>query len=323
VWTGTDYLERVNRGESIDVGRRVVVVGGGNTAIDAARTARRAGADVTILYRRSRAEMPAIAEEVDDALEEGVTLTLQAAPVRLEREGGVLRALVACRMELAEPDASGRRRPVAVPDSEFVVPADTVIAAVSQEPDVVGFEALAGEHGRLVARDGGAVDSGVVAGGDVLGQGIAAQAIVAGRYAAEALHARLRGLPETPRVATMRPEVGPDGLLTDFHAPQPAAHRARLSPGERLRSQTSEVTSGLSEGEFLAETSRCYSCGSCFGCQQCAMYCTSGCFTKLDTVEPGTYYSLSLDQCEECGKCVAVCPCGYLELAPPPEAERR
>ncbi len=231
VWTGTDYLERVNRGEAIDVGRRVVVVGGGNTAIDAARTARRAGADVTILYRRSRAEMPAIAEEVDDALEEGVTLSLQTAPVRLEREGGVLRALVACRMELAEPDASGRRRPVAVPDSEFVVPAETVIAAVSQEPDVVGFEALAGEHGRLVARDGGAVDSGVVAGGDVLGQGIAAQAIVAGRYAAEALHARLRGLPETPRVATMRPEVGPDGLLTDFHAPQPAAHRRALVAG--------------------------------------------------------------------------------------------
>ncbi|HSF99540.1 MAG TPA: NAD(P)-binding protein [Vicinamibacterales bacterium] len=323
VWTGTDYLERVNRGEAIDVGRRVVVVGGGNTAIDAARTARRAGADVTIMYRRSRTEMPAIAEEIDDAVEEGVTLLLQAAPVRIEREGDVLRSIVACRMELGEPDASGRRRPVVVPDSEFDVPADTVIAAVSQEPDVVGFESLAGEHGRLVAQDGGALDSGVVAGGDVLGQGIAAQAIVAGRYAAEALHARLRGLPEKPRVATMRAEVGAESVLTEFHAPKPAAHRPRLAPDERLRSQTAEVTAGLSEEQFLAETARCYSCGSCFGCQQCAMFCTSGCFTKLDKVEPGMYYSLSLDQCEECGKCVAVCPCGYLELTPPNEVERR
>jgi len=322
VWTGTDYLERVNSGAAIDVGRRVVVVGGGNTAIDAARTARRAGADVTILYRRSRAEMPAIEEEVDDAMEEGVTLLLQTAPVRIEHQNGILRSIVACRMKLGELDASGRRRPVVVPDSEFVLSADTVVAAVSQEPDVVGFEALAGEHGRLVARDGGAVDAGVMAGGDVLGQGIAAQAIVAGRYAAEALHARLRSLPEPPKVAAMRPEVGPESVLADFHPPKPAAHRPRLSPAERLRSQTAEVTAGLSEEEFLAETARCFSCGSCFGCQQCAMYCTSGCFTKLDSVEPGMYYSLSLDQCEECGKCVAVCPCGFLELEPGTEANR-
>lgn len=321
VWTGSDYLERINSGETLDVGRRVVVVGGGNTAIDAARTARRAGAEVTIVYRRSRAEMPAIAEETDDALEEGVTLLTQAAPVRLEHEQGVLRALVACRMALGEPDASRRRRPVVVPDSEFEIPADSVIAAVSQEPDVVGFEMLTGEQGRLVARDGGAVDAGVVAGGDVLGQGIAAQAIVAGRFAAEALHARLRGLPEKPSVATLRPKIGAEAILTESHPPQPAAHRPRLPLSERLGSQTAEVTSGLTEEQFLAETARCFSCGSCFGCQQCAMYCTSGCFTRLDTVEPGMYYSLSLDQCEECGKCVAVCPCGYLELAPPPIAD--
>ncbi len=117
VWTGTDYLARVNCGEPVDLGGRVVVVGGGNTAVDAARTARRTGAEVTILYRRSRDEMPAIAEEIDDALEEGIELVLLAAPVRIERlPNGRLAELVACRMELGEPDESGRRRPIPIPD---------------------------------------------------------------------------------------------------------------------------------------------------------------------------------------------------------------
>jgi NADPH-dependent glutamate synthase beta subunit-like oxidoreductase/ferredoxin len=321
VWTGTDYLSAVNVGETVALGHRVVVVGGGNTAVDAARTARRQGAEVTLVYRRSRAEMPAIAEEVDEAIEEGVELVLQAAPVRLEHDDGILRRLVAARMELGPEDASGRRRPVPVPGSELVIPVDAVIAAVSQEPDLEGLEDVAA-GGRLQA-DAGFVEPDILAGGDALVQGIAAQAIVQGRLAAEALHARLGG--EAPRVsATKRARAAPDVLLTDFYPHADAAHRARLTPEERLATPTSEIIAGLPEAAFLAEANRCLSCGSCFGCEQCTMYCTSGGFLRLDSPEPGAYFRLTLDQCEECGKCVSVCPCGFLEVdaAPPPRLPR-
>jgi len=195
VLTGTDYLARVNCGEQVDLGARVVVVGGGNTAVDAARTARRTGADVTILYRRSRDEMPAIAEEVDDALEEGIELVLLAAPVRVERLSGEnIAHLVACRMRLGEPDDSGRRRPIPIPGSDHSIDVDSVIAAVSQAPSLDGFEALDLDSNWLLTDGGGSVGDGVLAGGDALGLGIAGNAIVQGRRAAEELHARLRGL---------------------------------------------------------------------------------------------------------------------------------
>ncbi len=310
VWTGAGYLERVNLGDAVDLGPRVAVVGAGNTAVDAARTARRGGAEVTMLYRRSRAEMPAIAVEVDDALEEGVTLVLQAAPVRIGRQDGALRELIATRIELGAPDASGRRRPVPVPGSEFAIPVDAVIAAVSQEQDFAGFETLLAD-GRLRA-DGGVVEADVLAGGDALVQGIAGEAIVQGRLAAEAVHARLRGLPPNRAAA---PSVGPEVLLRDFYPSQPSRQRVRLAPTERLAAPTAEVAAGLDEAEFLAEAARCLSCGSCFGCQQCAMYCTVGSFVRLQQPEPGRYFVMSLDHCESCGKCVSVCPCGYLEVA--------
>lgn len=317
-WTGTEYLSRVNAGETVDLGRRVVVVGGGNTAVDAARTARRTGADVTMVYRRSRAEMPAIAREVDEALEEGVVLVLQAAPVRLEHvdRQATETELVARRIELGPPDASGRRRPMPIPESEFAIPVDTVIAAVSQEPDLRGFESLI-ETGALRADGTGSDHAGVLAGGDALRLGIAAQAIVQGRLAAEKIHARLRGRPVPPPADEARPPIGPERIHQDFHERRPAAHRAQLAPLDRLAEPMAEVTAGLSEDEFLAEASRCFSCGSCFGCQQCAMYCTARGFVRLERAAPGLYYSLALGECEECGKCVSVCPCGYLENAPP------
>jgi NADPH-dependent glutamate synthase beta subunit-like oxidoreductase len=319
VWTGTDYLARVNCGERIDLGERVVVVGGGNTAIDAARTARRAGAEVTILYRRSRTEMPAIEEEVEDALEEGVALELLAAPVRLERDAdGTLARLVAERMRLGEPDASGRRRPVPIPGSEYEVPVDSVIAAVSQSPSTEGFQALRWNGGWLLAEEGGAVGEGVLAGGDVLGLGIAGNAIVQGRRAAEELHARLRGLSasevKADRRVDGRPRIGHERVRFDSKPGSPASRVPKLAGPDRVAMPTTEVAGTLTEEEFLAEASRCYSCGSCFGCSQCSMFCTAGCFTKLEEVGPGMYFTLTLDKCEECGKCVEVCPCGFLDV---------
>jgi formate dehydrogenase major subunit len=315
VWTGTDYLARINCGEQVDLGARVLVVGGGNTAVDAARTARRTGADVTILYRRSREEMPAIHEEVEDALEEGIEVVLLAAPVRLEREAdGRLSEIVACRMRLGEPDSSGRRRPIPIPDSEFKIPVDSVVAAVSQSPVLEGFEALDADGNWLMTDDSGAAGDGILAGGDALGLGIAGDAIVQGRRAAETLHARLRSQPVPGQRGDGRPVIGPDQVMLDYQAERPATQVPKLTGDERITMAAAEVAGTITEEQFLAEASRCYSCGSCFGCEQCSMFCTPGCFIKLEEVAPGMYFTLTLDQCEECGKCVEVCPCGFLEV---------
>ncbi len=323
VWIGTDYLARVAAGETPELGHQVIVVGGGNSAVDAARCARRSGADVILLYRRTRAEMPAIAAELEDALDEGVSLVELAAPVRIERYGdGKLRAVVVQRMRLGEPDASGRRSPVAVAGSEFAQAATAVIAAISQVPLLDGLEGLEHQGNWLLRDAAGAVDQGVLAGGDAMGLGIAGEAIVQGRRAAETLHARLRGqgqaaetsAPASPQSASPRRAAAE---AVRFQSKENSQHATAevLPVAQRLQQGMAEVQATLNEETFLAEVQRCFSCGSCFGCEQCWMYCTAGCFTRLEEPRPGLYFSLNLDACQQCGKCVEVCPCGFLEVS--------
>jgi NADPH-dependent glutamate synthase beta subunit-like oxidoreductase/Pyruvate/2-oxoacid:ferredoxin oxidoreductase delta subunit len=313
VWTGTDYLGRLNNGEDIDVGSRVIVVGGGNTAIDAARCARRAGAEVQILYRRSRAEMPAIEHEIEDAQEEGVELTLLAAPVRIERRAdGAMSAVVAQRMRLGEPDSSGRRRPVPVIGSEFRIPADSFIAAVSQEPALDGLESLDHDGSWLLAGSG---EDHLLVGGDALKLGVAGEAIVQGRRAAEELHARIQGMDPAAQDQPRLSEIGPDKVLFESKPGSDAVRGLKLPGEQRITLGMEEVSRSISEEQFLAEVDRCFSCGSCFGCEQCYMYCTTGCFVKVERPSPGRYFTLNLDACHECGKCIEVCPCGFLEVS--------
>ena len=137
VFHGVPFLRSVALGEDVHLGDCVVVVGGGNTAIDTARTARRLGSrEVTIVYRRTRAEMPANAWEIDEALEEGVGLEILAQPVEVISDNGHISALRCVRMELGEPDASGRRRPIPIEGSEFDVPCDALVAAIAQAPEI-------------------------------------------------------------------------------------------------------------------------------------------------------------------------------------------
>jgi formate dehydrogenase major subunit len=313
VWSGTEYLARINEGEDVDLGDRVIVIGGGNTAVDAARCARRGGADVVILYRRTRDEMPAANHEIDDALEEGVELVSLVSPVRIERmDDGAMKGLTAQVMELGETDASGRRRPVPVPDSEFMVPTDSLIAAVSQQPVLDGLESFLNEGGWLLTDSQGSLDDDAIAGGDILGPGIAGNAIVQGRKAAEQLHARFSGT-ECPGSGLAEQAMGPERVRFDSKPESPAVHPYRLPGEERVNLGRSEVTGTINEQQFLTEAERCFSCGSCFGCEQCFMYCTTGCFSRLDEVSPGAYFSIALEQCHECGKCIEVCPSGFLE----------
>ena len=315
VWTGANYLFLTNCGERPRVGKAVVVVGGGNTAVDSARCARRSGADVTILYRRSRAEMPAVEQEVADALEEGVQLMELAAPLAVRRQvDGRVAAVVVQRMRLGEQDASGRRRPVAVAGSEFEIRADTVISAIAQVPVLDGLEALDQQGGWLVSDEYGVVADGVLAGGDALGPGIAGNAIVQGRRAAERLHARLAGGGDGAQERPNRPVIGAERVRLATKPEAKAVHSPVLAAEQRVQPEMPEVAATIGEAQFLAEVERCFSCGLCFGCEQCFMYCTAGCFTRLEEPRPGLYFSLNLDACQECGKCVEVCPCGYLEV---------
>ncbi|MCJ7821651.1 MAG: NADPH-dependent glutamate synthase [Armatimonadetes bacterium] len=210
VYSANEFLTRVNLMQAfrfpeyrtpVRVGRRTAVIGGGNTAMDSARSALRLGSEVALLYRRTRAEMPARAEEAENALSEGVVLKELTIPVRmLGDESGHVRAVECLRAELGEPDASGRRRPVEIEGSEFEVPADTVIVAVSQSPNPLlpqsEPELATRKDGRLIvdAETGETNMPGVFAGGDIANDaGTVIAAMGDGKRAAKAIHEYLQG----------------------------------------------------------------------------------------------------------------------------------
>jgi NADPH-dependent glutamate synthase beta subunit-like oxidoreductase/Pyruvate/2-oxoacid:ferredoxin oxidoreductase delta subunit len=328
VWTSAEYLEQVNCGETVDVGGKVIVIGGGNSAIDAARCARRQGADVSIVYRRTIKEMPAFEHEVEDAVEEGIKLHLLTAPLRILRNPEErISSVVFQHMRLGDMDESGRRRPVPVAGSEFSLQADSVISAVSQAPSLEGLTGLDHEGNWLITDKAGNLEEDIVAGGDALGLGIAGNAIMQGRQAAEKLHKRFTADPDNIRPANQkpsqtepvdasgRPVVQPEQVKISYNSESPAAVAPSLPADQRIAMGMAEVTKTITEEQFLKEVERCLSCGSCFGCEQCFMYCTAGCFTEVEEAGPGMYFTLSLDQCESCGKCVEVCPCGFLEVS--------
>ncbi|MHB8105588.1 MAG: FAD-dependent oxidoreductase, partial [Dehalococcoidales bacterium] len=199
---GTEFLYKVNTGEKIKAEDKVVVVGGGNVAVDCARTCVRLGfKDVTIAYRRSRAEMPAIAEEVNEAEHEGVKLNLLSGPNKVVVMGDKAAGLECVKMQLGEPDASGRRRPMAITGSEFVIESGLIIAAVGEEPDL---SFMTGDTAKAVS--GGYIKAdlvtletnikGVFAGGDaVTGAATVIQALAAGRKAAKSIDKYFKGEP--------------------------------------------------------------------------------------------------------------------------------
>jgi glutamate synthase (NADPH/NADH) small chain len=209
IYSANEFLTRVNLMRAylfpeydtpIKVGKRVAVVGGGNVAMDAARTALRLGAErVVVLYRRTEAEMPARREEVHHAKEEGVEFEFLVNPVHFLDTGGKVSGVECIRMELGEPDESGRRRPIPIPNSNFVIPVDTVIVAIGNDPHPLVPRTTPGlattKHGTIVADEEGRTSrEGVFAGGDIVtGAATVISAMGAGKRAALAIHRYLLG----------------------------------------------------------------------------------------------------------------------------------
>jgi NADPH-dependent glutamate synthase beta subunit-like oxidoreductase len=308
VLTGTEFLNRVNSGEKVEVGEKVIVVGGGDTAIDAARISKRLGAAVTILYRRTRQEMPAIKPEIEGALEEGIDIQFLAAPLEVLVNDGKAKGIRCIRMTLGEPDASGRRRPIPQPGSEFDIEVSTLIAAISQEPEFEGFGALREGKDWIKVDDSGVTPvDGVYAGGDDVELGLVTIAIAQGRFAAEAIDARFRGtdLPKPAVPSTIKPERMKPGWYKE------SARHERAHIPVSARGMETEIEKGLSEEEAFEEAKRCMSCGMCMDCENCWMYCTNNCFVRLPK---GEHYKVKLEVCNGCKKCAEECPCGYIEM---------
>ena len=284
------------------LGRRVVVYGGGNTAIDVARTAKRLGAEPLVVYRRTRERAPAHQFEIEEAIEEGVSMKWLST-IAEAGEGEI-------RIEKMVLDENGQPKPT----GEFeTVDADSVVLALGQETNLRylhGIEGLMMENGNVVVDDGMMTGHpGIFAGGDMVpGERNVTVAIGHGKRAARAIDAYLRGeaysAPEAREPATFA------RLNTWYYADAPKTLRPQL---DLIRRQTTfdEVQQGLTEENALFEARRCMSCGNCFECDNCYGVCPDNAVIKLG---PGKKFRINYDYCKGCGICANECPCGAIDM---------
>ena len=277
---GVDFLREVNLKGTAPVGKSVAIVGGGNVAIDVSRAAVRLGAEsVTILYRRTRSEMPAWEEEIQAAEAEGVNITYLCAPQKVLTQNGRLTGLRCIRMELGEPDASGRRRPVPISGSDFDLEIDQLIPAIGQRADLSALESVEG----LKFTRWGTVEvdpvtyetarKGVFAGGDLqTGPWIAIGAIAAGREAAESM---VRYLDHRDMAEGRTPTAVENPVYRPIPENITKHHRAGMPELDlsRRKKTFQEVELGLDEKTGKKEADRCLNCGYCCECFQCVEAC--------------------------------------------------
>ncbi len=300
------YLHDVETEEEKPMlGRKVVIYGGGNTAIDAARTAKRLGAEEAIIvYRRNRDKMPAHDFEVEEALEEGILLKWLSTIKHVD-EG----KMVVEKMAL---DETGFPQPT----GEFEeLEADSLILALGQESDLTFLDGAAG----IEVTDGVVkVDAtmmtgraGVFAGGDMVpAERTVTVAVGHGKKAARHIDGYLRGTAYAP--GAKHPVATFDKLTTWYYADAPHQHREHLE-GARRASTFDEVVKGLDEQTAQFEARRCMSCGNCFACDNCFGVCPDNAVKKVDIAKG---YAIDYDYCKGCGLCVAECPCGSITMVP-------
>ena len=292
-----EFLKNVNDGDMRSPGKKVAVIGGGNSAIDAARTAQRLSPEVYIVYRRTREEMPALPWEIEEAEREGVKFHYLAAPVMVLTGNGKVKGLECIKMKMGKPDSSGRRRPEPVPNSEFVIETDCIITAISQESDL---KFLGDNHGFEVTKWGTiAVDEtlmtskkGIFAGGDVtLGPSTVIECIALGHLAAKSIDSYIRG----EEIQEPKKKVWVTLLDNEFNLRE---ENYDAIPREKCkcclwwigRVLFNLVELGLVESQAKTEAMRCLKCdlninvetNECVLCGRCSMVCPVGALRQVD-----------------------------------------
>ncbi len=331
VISGLDFLREVSLGRKKTVSKRVAVIGGGNTAMDAARSALRLGARPVILYRRTREEMPAFPDEVGEAEEEGIEISFLTSPVRILSENGKVSALECVKNRLGPPDEDGRRRPVEMKDSHFVLPMEEVILAIGEESDLGNVPQQIGAQGKTIPIDerGATPQEGIFAGGDIVSQPhTVVHAIGSGKRAAIFMDGYARGktwegLLESLRIGergnlSMKRYLqgAPKGPLSvprtvllkdlnvDYFEPRKRSKAPKSSISRRMNS-FEEVNLGFSEEGALEEAGRCFNCGVCNLCDNCYIFCPDAAITRSEGDDSNT---VNYDYCKGCGICMEECP---------------
>lgn len=315
---------------------RVVVIGGGNTAMDAARSARRKGAkSVSVLYRRSRNEMPAFDEDVAEAGQEGIDFHFLAGPLAFLGDGERVEALRYVRMELQDSGKNRRPRPVPVEGSETDLDCDLVIVATGQSvPSLPMLKALRFSQGRVwISGLGETSENSLYAGGDLTPvKASVVDAMASGKMAALAIHLNLTASSDDHALKAVSLGAGPAFSIEAFFnrpahwepdkvvtlndldrisaSPRPTRKADQLDPAARATS-FGEVTQTLSRRQTQTEAARCFFCGTCIGCERCMIFCPEGAVMP-PYKEGGPYYALN-DYCKGCGTCAEACERGILE----------
>jgi NADPH-dependent glutamate synthase beta subunit-like oxidoreductase len=337
VWRGRDFLERVTSGGRDSLGKEVIVIGGGNTAMDVARSALRLGTKVTIAYRRTRAEMPAITDEIREAEEEGARFEFLVQPVKLSKLRGKRISVTFQRMRLGDPDSSTRPRPVPVEGDFLTLNADHLIEAVGEGVD------LSWIHHPIIQR--GLIDAGpflstsadkIFAGGDAIDQPrTIVTAIGAGKRAAMAMDLFLRGFPPEEIFSKIRvgrkgtlsmeaylsgrkegdwpevKEVVPYDKINTLYFERSQRTIMRKLGREQALKDFSEVNQGLSPEEAGFSATRCFSCGTCNYCYNCYFFCPEG----IISLDPASREkTVDLEHCKGCGTCARSCPRYVVEM---------
>ena len=310
VLDGAAYLGAVNTGLRPALGHRVVVVGGGGAALDAARSARRAGHLVTILALETREQMPAQREEVEEALDEGIALydsaTLQSAT---QGADGVRLACMRVRRERAP---AGGWQFVPLPGGEFVFDADAIVTSIGQDPDLGAFAGALPQRAGLLGVDAAQATGapGVWAGGDAASLArFVTEAVGMGKRAALAIHRNLLGDGAGDAQEEGEAVVPLAAIATWYHVDTPRAAPRTLAPEERMTG--AEVQLGFDDvAQALAEAERCYSCGTCISCDNCVVVCPDLAVRRV----PAGGYEVLGDYCKGCGLCVRECPTGSMKM---------
>jgi 2-oxoacid:acceptor oxidoreductase delta subunit (pyruvate/2-ketoisovalerate family) len=321
---GLVFLRDIRMGRKLQPGARIAVIGGGNTAVDAARSALRLGSRPVVIYRRSQQEMPAFPSEIEEALEEGIEIEFLAQPIRIIRENGKVAALECIRMRLGDADESGRRRPLPVEGSEFTLDVDGVLVAIGEVPDM----SLMQDWGPLTLEDvSGWESKGIFLGGDlVASHRTVAHAIGSGKKAALSIDAFLNErspsqvlemtqIGETGAVSMRkyldsdyrvlsRHVVSFDELNTAYFNAMDTIERERAPVKTRV-TDFREVNKGLKRQQAQYEAERCFKCGTCNDCENCYVFCPD--ISVLKNMRK-LRHAINYDYCKGCGICFNECP---------------